>query len=139
MSYLIKNATLVNEGKRYKADVRIKGQFIESISTEPLQAENGETIIDAGGKLLIPGAIDDQVHFREPGLTHKADIYTESRAAVAGGITSFMEMPNTNPQTLTQELLQEKIRYRLRKSTGQLLVFYGCFEPQPARSAKNRP
>lgn len=139
MSYLIKNATLVNEGKRYKADVRIKGQFIESISTEPLQAENGETIIDAGGKLLIPGAIDDQVHFREPGLTHKADIYTESRAAVAGGITSFMEMPNTNPQTLTQELLQEKYDIASEKALANYSFFMGVSNHNLQEALKTDP
>src|SRR6187551_3403068 len=104
MSTLLVNARIVNEGKIIESDVLIHGQFIEKIGKD-LQAHPADTVIDAKGKILIPGAIDDQVHFREPGLTHKATIYTESRAAVAGGITSFMEMPNTVPPVFTQELL----------------------------------
>ncbi len=84
--------------------------------------------LDAGGKFLIPGVIDDQVHFREPGLTHKGDIYTESRAAVAGGVTSFMDMPNTIPQTLTQELLEQKYRLGDGKIACQLLLLHGGIE-----------
>lgn len=139
MSYLIKNATLINEGKRFKADVRLKGQFIETISVEPLHPENGETLIEAEGKLLIPGAIDDQVHFREPGLTHKADIYTESRAAVAGGITSFMEMPNTNPQTLTQELLQDKYDIASEKALANYSFFMGVSNHNLQEALKTDP
>ena len=103
---LIKNATIVNEGKSYVADVLIEGPFIAAIG-QGLSSLNAE-IIDAEGMHLLPGCIDDQVHFREPGLTHKADIYTESMAAVAGGVTSFMEMPNTNPAALTKDLLEQK-------------------------------
>ena len=105
MLTLIKNATLVNEGKTYQSDVLIEHQKIKKISQGI--AVDAEKIIDAKGLYLLPGVIDDQVHFREPGLTHKGTIYTESRAAVAGGITSFMEMPNTTPQALTQKILEE--------------------------------
>ncbi|MFM2484160.1 dihydroorotase [Celerinatantimonas yamalensis] len=104
---LIKNATLVNENQCRIADVRIVGERIEVIG-QSLSAQTGEQIIDASGLHLFPGVIDDQVHFREPGLTHKGNIQSESRAAVAGGITSFMEMPNVNPQTTTLDALEEK-------------------------------
>ncbi|HEY9125415.1 MAG TPA: dihydroorotase, partial [Bacteroidales bacterium] len=106
---LIKNATIVNEGRRFQGNIIIEGERIKEIVTTPVDKATGfDEIINAEGKFVIPGVIDDQVHFRQPGLTHKADIYTESRAAVAGGVTSFMEMPNTQPQTTTQQLLQEK-------------------------------
>ena len=105
-SILIKSATIVNEGTLFVGDVLIKDGFIEQISGE-LNIRADEEI-RAEGKYLLPGCIDDQVHFREPGLTHKANIYTESRAAAAGGITSYMEMPNTIPNTLTQQLLAAK-------------------------------
>src|SRR3954468_22907300 len=108
-STLILNAQIVNEGKIVEGDVLIKGDRIEKIGNN-LQSASAHQIVDANGKLLMPGAIDDQVHFREPGLTHKGDIFTESRAAVAGGVTSFMEMPNTVPPTFTQELLEDKFR-----------------------------
>ena len=91
---LIKNATIINEGKRSSKDIYIEGEFIKKIELG-IEFKNDVKIINANGLLAIPGMIDDQVHFREPGLTHKANIYSESRAAVAGGITSFMEMPNT--------------------------------------------
>ncbi len=126
MSHLIKNTTVINEGQRLKADVRIEGQFIAQISKEPLEPRPGERVTEATGKLLLPGFIDDQVHFREPGLTHKADLFTESRAAVAGGITSFMEMPNTQPQTLTQELLAEKYAIGAEKAMGNYSFFMGA-------------
>ena len=101
---IIRNATLVNEGKQWNASLLIEGEYIKKIlPASPDENEiAGAEIIDATGKFLLPGIIDDQVHFREPGLTYKGDIFTESRAAVAGGITSFMEMPNTDPQTVTQ-------------------------------------
>ncbi len=106
---LITRATIINEGKQGKADLLIRDERIDKIlpaGTElPFIPDN---TIDASGSYLIPGVIDDQVHFREPGLTHKGDLYHESRAAVAGGVTSFMEMPNTIPQATTQQLLQEK-------------------------------
>ena len=105
-SILIKSATIVNEGKLVIADVFVKNGIIDQIGASLDLAADKE--INAEGLHLFPGCIDDQVHFREPGLTHKADIFTESRAAIAGGITSFMEMPNTVPNTLTQELLAEK-------------------------------
>ena len=114
MQILIKNAQIVNEGIIYKSDVLIENQIIKEIG-KGINPKNTQ-IIDAEGLHLLPGVIDDQVHFREPGLTHKANIYSESRAAVAGGITSFMEMPNTNPQALTQELLEEKFQIAANKS-----------------------
>ena len=123
MTTLIKNASIVNEGIIFTSDVLIEEDKIREIS------ENIETkadiTIDATGKYLIPGVIDDQVHFREPGLTHKANIYTESKAAIAGGITSFMEMPNTNPQALTQELLEEKFKIAERDSLANFTFFMG--------------
>ena len=106
MNYCIKNATLVNEGQTFVASVFVSDGKIAKIVREGQASELAEElaceVIDATGKYLIPGIIDEHVHFREPGLTHKADIYTESRAAVAGGVTSFMDMPNTLPQTVTQ-------------------------------------
>lgn len=105
--YLIKNASIVNEGKIVEADVLIKNQRIEKIAPQ-ISTQEKVTIIDGAGKYLFPGVIDDQVHFREPGLTHKAKIYTEAKAAVAGGTTSFMEMPNTKPTATTQEELAKK-------------------------------
>ena len=103
---LIKGAQVVNEGQITSTDVFIKDGLIHTLG-QHLRLPADQTV-DAGGLFLLPGVIDDQVHFREPGLTHKADLSTESRAAVAGGVTTFMEMPNTKPQTLTQELLQQK-------------------------------
>ena len=101
-STLIKNVNIVNEGKIFKGDIRIKQEKILSISSSISSLQN-ENVVEGNNKYLIPGLIDDQVHFREPGLTYKGDIYSESRAAVAGGITSFIEMPNTNPQTTTMK------------------------------------
>lgn len=112
--YLIKNIQVVNEGEIKMADVLIRDGRIEKI--EPRIAQPGATEIDGEGKYLLPGAIDDQVHFREPGLTHKATIYTESKAAVAGGVTSFMEMPNTVPPAFTTELLEQK--YEIGRNTS---------------------
>ena len=112
MLILIKNAQIVKEGKIYNSDVLIENQKIKEVADKI--TINADQIINAEGLHLLPGVIDDQVHFREPGLTHKANIYTESKAAVAGGITSFMEMPNTNPQALTQELLENK--YQLKQT-----------------------
>ena len=119
---LIKNAQLVNEGETRDADVLIKGDRIEKIGPD-LVAENDTDVLDAGGKLLMPGMIDDQVHFREPGLTNKGDLATESAAAVAGGITSFMDMPNVNPQTTTRSALADK--YEL--ATGRCRANYGFY------------
>jgi len=112
---LIKNATIINENTKFESDLLIKNGIIEKIE-RTISAESGYEVIDAEGLLLIPGCIDDQVHFREPGLTHKATIFTESRAAVAGGITSFMEMPNTVPSAVTIEKLEEK--YEVAKHTS---------------------
>jgi len=120
---LIKNAKLVNEGKIVESDVLISGQFIHKIGRDI--SSDTATVVDANGKFLIPGAIDDQVHFREPGLTHKAEIYTESKAAVAGGITSFMEMPNTVPNTLTQELLENKYQIAAKNSLANYSFYMG--------------
>ena len=99
---LIKNAKIVNEGIVFEGDVLIENDFIVEISENISAKSSNCTIVDAEGNYLIPGAIDDQVHFREPGLTHKGDIESESRAAVAGGITSFIEQPNTIPNAITQ-------------------------------------
>ncbi len=115
MKTLIKNARIVNENRIFEGDVLIENDLISKIA-ESISEEDADRVIDASGKLLIPGVIDDQVHFREPGLTHKGDIETESRAAIAGGITSFIEQPNTVPNAVTQELLEEKYRIASEKS-----------------------
>lgn len=125
MDYLIINAKIVNEGQVVEGDLLIKGQRIEKIGKD-LQHLNAKTVIDAAGKILMPGAIDDQVHFREPGLTHKGNIHSESRAAVAGGITSFMEMPNTVPPAFTQELLADKFSIAARNSMANYSFFLGA-------------
>jgi len=124
-SVLIKNAKIVNEGTIFEGDVLIENEFIVEIA-ETISAKSSSTkIINAEGNYLIPGAIDDQVHFREPGLTHKGDIASESRAAVAGGITSFIEMPNTNPQSTTIELLEEKFKIASEKSVANYSFMFG--------------
>jgi dihydroorotase len=116
-SILIRNGTIVNEGKISRNDLLIKDDIIASIgSAEDWKLMPGTVIVDAEGLLLLPGIIDDQVHFREPGLTHKADIFTESRAAAAGGVTSFMDMPNTVPNTITRETLEHKYSLGAEKS-----------------------
>ena len=124
MKKLLKNAQVINEGSIIKADVLIQGTRILKIATEitDIDAE----VIDLTGKFLMPGIIDDQVHFREPGLTHKGRIYTEAKAAVAGGITSFMEMPNTKPQALTQELLEDKYQIGAKDSLANYSFFMGA-------------
>lgn len=123
-TYLIKNPTIVNEGKTFVADVLIKNKRIEKIDSN-IKVEYQVEEIDADGLFLLPGCIDDQVHFREPGLTHKATIYTESKAAVAGGVTSFMEMPNTNPPAFTQELLEDKYHIASQNSLANYSFFMG--------------
>lgn len=123
-SYLIKNATIVNEGKSFSGDVLVKGEYIEKIATA-IEPSASDIVIDAKGKYLIPGMIDDQVHFREPGLTHKANIATESKAAIAGGITSFIEMPNTVPQATTQELLEDKFEIASKTSYANYSFMFG--------------
>ena len=122
---LIKNAKIVNEGTIVVGDVLIDGEYIVDIDTSISSKSASTKIIDAEGKYLIPGAIDDQVHFREPGLTQKADIETESRAAVAGGITSFIEMPNTVPQATTQVLLEEKFQQASKTSYANYSFMFG--------------
>lgn len=122
---LIKNGNVVNEGQIIKADVFIRNGIIEKIATRVITNEKELTIIDAGGKYLFPGVIDAQVHFREPGLTHKGDIYTESKAAVAGGVTSFIDMPNTVPNVLTTEILEEKYSLAAGKSFANYAFFLG--------------
>ena len=124
MKTLVVNAKIVNEGKQLESDVLIVDERIEKIG--PHLSEKGATIIDASGKLLLPGVIDDQVHFREPGLTHKGTIHSESRAAVAGGVTSFMEMPNTVPPAFTQELLDEKYAIASKDSLANYSFFMGA-------------
>ena len=124
MNILIKNAFVVNEGQIIQQDLRVKGDQIHQIGSGLTPLE-GEEIIEAKGKYLLPGLIDDQVHFREPGLTHKANIYSESRAAVAGGITSFIEMPNTIPQTTTIEKLDEKFAIAKENSLANYSFMFG--------------
>ena len=124
-NYLIKNVQVVNEGRITTADVLIKNGRIEKIGDIITQGDVNLTEINGEGKYLLPGAIDDQVHFREPGLTHKATIYTEAKAAVAGGVTSFMEMPNTIPNALTQELLEEKYSMASKTSLANYSFFMG--------------
>ncbi|WP_184548647.1 dihydroorotase [Mucilaginibacter sp. FT3.2] len=121
---LIKSATIVNENKQYVADVLVKDGLIDRIDAQ-IDVPADE-VIDAEGLYLMPGCIDDQVHFREPGLTYKADIHSESRAAVAGGITSFMEMPNTVPNTLTKQLLEDKYEIASRNSLANYSFFMGA-------------
>src|SRR5438045_3845152 len=122
--YLMKNIAMVNEGKTTHADILIVGERIEKIG--PQLSEKGSLVeINGEGKHLLPGAIDDQVHFREPGLTHKATIYTESKAAVTGGVTSFMELPNTIPPAFTQELLEDKYRIAAQTSLANYSFFMG--------------
>ena len=128
MLKLIKNATIINEGRKFEGSVLIQDNKIGKIFSNniPSDFDLSETeIIDATGLLLIPGVIDSHVHFREPGLTHKGEIFTESRAAVAGGITSYMEMPNTNPQTVTHELLEEKYRRAALVSSANYSFYIG--------------
>ena len=122
-SYLIKNVRIVNEGTTTKGDVLIENGLIKQIGSSI--ENNSVTNINASGKYLIPGMIDDQVHFREPGLTHKANIETESRAAVAGGITTFIEQPNTVPQATTQELLQDKFDIAEKSSYTNYSFMFG--------------
>jgi dihydroorotase len=125
----IANATLVNDGQVKKASIIIRNDLIDQIFTEnpnEIFSQKVDQLIDANGKLLFPGVIDDQVHFREPGLTHKGDIHSESRAGVAGGVTSFMDMPNTNPQTITLELLDEKFKIGSEKSMANFSFYLGA-------------
>lgn len=123
----IRNATIVNEGTTRKGDLLVEGEEIRYIGNpDERPAPPGAVIVDATGKLLLPGIIDDQVHFREPGLTHKGDIGSESRAAVAGGITSFMDMPNTLPQTITADLLKAKYETGAENSLANYSFYMGA-------------
>ncbi len=122
---LITNATIINENQRFEADIFIQNGRIEQIGAD-LAHQQADQHIDASGKVLIPGMIDDQVHFREPGLTHKGDIGTESRAAVAGGITSYMEMPNVNPLTINRAALEDKYQLAAQKSLANHAFYLGA-------------
>jgi dihydroorotase len=123
MKRILKNAKIINEGKIEVADILIDGAFISKIGTDISDPQ--ATVIDVEGKWVMPGIIDDQVHFREPGLTHKGDIASESRAAVAGGITTFMEQPNTNPQTTTIEALEAKFQLASTSSVANYSFLFG--------------
>lgn len=123
-SILIKNGLLINENQQYVADIYVEDGFIAEINKNGI-TRSADKIINADGKWVLPGVIDDQVHFREPGLTHKAEIYTEAKAAVAGGTTSYMEMPNTNPQATTQEELAKKYARAAACSVGNYSFFMG--------------
>ena len=120
---LIKNATIVNENEIFVSDVLIEGSYISKIERDI--TEPNATIINAEGLVLMPGAIDDQVHFREPGLTHKGEIYTEAKAAVAGGVTTYMEMPNTIPQAVTIVELEKKYARAKECSLANYSFFMG--------------
>lgn len=124
---LIKNACIINEGERFEGGILIRDRHIERIYRGAIPEDvSAGLIVDAKGKLMIPGVIDDQVHFREPGLTHKADIYHESRAALAGGVTSFMDMPNTSPPATTIELLEDKYRLGEQHSAINYSFYFGA-------------
>jgi len=122
---LIKNAKIVNEGLIFNGDILIENEYIKEISASISTTSADIRVIDAENNFVLPGVIDDQVHFREPGLTHKANIETESRAAIAGGITSFIEMPNTNPQTTTIEKLEEKFEIAAKTSYANYSFMFG--------------
>jgi dihydroorotase len=126
-SILIKNATIINEGRRYRSDLLVIDELILAIgSVDQFNIPDGTNIIDATGLFLIPGIIDDQVHFRDPGLTYKGDFFSESRAAVAGGVTSVMDMPNTNPQTVTIDTLKDKYQLGADKSVTNYSFYIGA-------------
>lgn len=140
---LIHNVIIVNEGRRHLGAVLVRGEFIAAVyeGEDAIQAvrDHGENLVDGNGGFLIPGIIDDQVHFREPGLTHKGDIFSESRAAAAGGITSFMEMPNTQPQTLTQALLEEKYSLGAEHSVVNYSFYMGASNDNLAEVKRTDP
>ena len=137
MQILIKNACVVNQNKIFSSDVLIQNQKIYKVAKN-IDAL-ADKVIDADGLFLIPGIIDDQVHFREPGLTHKATISTESKAAIAGGITSFMEMPNTKPQALTQKLLEDKFKIASKNSLANFSFFMGASNDNLDEILKTNP
>lgn len=134
---ILKNGVIINEGKSFEGDILIVNERIEKIA--PSISEETAKVIDLKGKWILPGCIDDQVHFREPGLTHKANLFTESRAAVAGGITSFMEMPNTVPNTLTQELLQDKYNTASSQAIANYSFFMGASNENSEEVLKTNP
>ncbi|MFZ4399694.1 MAG: dihydroorotase [Bacteroidales bacterium] len=141
---LILEANIVNEGSIKQGNIAIENGFIVEISFDSTTEDfckkyAGFAKIDAKGKYLLPGIIDDQVHFREPGLSYKGDIYSESKAAVAGGITSYMEMPNTNPQTLTQALLEEKYKIASEKSLANYSFYMGTSNDNAEEVLKTNP
>ena len=136
---LIKNAKIVNEGTIFQGDVLIENEFIVEIAPMISAKSSDCKIIDAEGNYLIPGAIDDQVHFREPGLTHKGDIASESRAAVAGGITSFIEQPNTIPNAVTQEILEEKYQIASQSSYANYSFMMGATNDNLEEVLKTNP
>ncbi|MCK4638891.1 MAG: amidohydrolase family protein, partial [Bacteroidales bacterium] len=138
------NAQIVNEGETFQGELIIENGLISKIFRKNENTCGGDenkniTIIDANGKFLIPGVIDDHVHFREPGLTHKADIYSESKAAVAGGITSFMEMPNTIPKVLTNKLLEDKYKIAAEKSLANYSFYIGASNDNIEEIIKTNP
>ncbi|HEX2846451.1 MAG TPA: dihydroorotase [Chitinophagaceae bacterium] len=134
--YLIKNIRIVNEGLIQTADILIKNGRIEKIAPLISSTDAATIEINGEGKFLLPGAIDDQVHFREPGLTHKATIYTEAKAAVAGGVTSFMEMPNTVPPSFTEELLEQKYSIAARSSLANYSFYIGTSNENATEALK---
>ncbi len=136
MKTLIKNAIVVNEGRIEKQNLVLRDEYIEDILSTDSTDGQYDNIIDAEGLYLLPGVIDDQVHFREPGATHKADIHSESRAAVAGGVTSYMEMPNTNPSTTNAELLRQKFDIAAENSMANYSFFIGATEENSDDIAK---
>lgn len=136
---LIKNAKIVNEGTIFEGDVLIEDERIAEIAPSISAKSSATQIIDAEGNYLIPGAIDDQVHFREPGLTHKGDIASESRAAVAGGITSFIEQPNTVPNAITQEILEDKYRIAAQKAYANYSFMMGATNDNLEEVLKTNP
>jgi dihydroorotase len=136
---LIKHATIVNEGRSFTGNVLIDGAFIARISEAEIPADKDTITINAENKLLLPGVIDDQVHFREPGLTHKGDIHSESRAAVAGGVTSYMEMPNTHPQTISIRSLEEKFELASTRSAANYSFYLGATNDNIAEIHKVDP
>lgn len=144
MDYILKNAFLVNEGKCEKGGLYLKNGSIEAVWNEKECAEfaarqNHCEVLDLQGAYVFPGVIDDHVHFRQPGLTHKGDIASESAAAVCGGVTSFMDMPNTKPQTLTQALLQEKYNMAAESSLINYSFYMGCSQDNIEEVLKTEP
>jgi len=139
MKTLIKSTTIVNEGQEYIGHIIINNDKIEQISTSLPEIQSYDQIIDGTGKIAMPGVIDDQVHFREPGLTHKGEITTESKAALAGGITSYMEMPNVNPQTTTQDALKDKFELASKKSYANYSFYIGATNDNLEELKKTNP